>query len=102
MRRSIISVAILAVLAGLSAPAMAQNPTAAGAASGAATGGRVAGPVGSFVGGVTGAAVGTAGGIVDAVTSPFRPRHRYEGRRMRRTTCVTRPNGTRRCRTVRY
>jgi uncharacterized protein YcfJ len=61
----------------------------------------VAGPVGSFVGGVTGAAVGTAAGVVGAVTSPFRP-HRYDRRGERRTTCVTRANGSRRCRTVYY
>lgn len=100
MRGPVLSVVALAVLAFSSFPVLAQNPTAEGAANGAATGGRVAGPVGSFVGGVTGAAVGTAAGVADAVTSPFRPR--YERRGVRRTTCVTRPNGMRRCRTVQY
>lgn len=94
--RSVVAV----LLAFATVPAMAQNPTAAGAAEGADTGGRIAGPVGGFLGGVTGAAVGTASGVVDAVTSPFRPRYRGYGRYGR--SCVVRPNGTRRCRTVRY
>lgn len=99
--RQLLMASVATLFVGLVAgSALAQNPTAAGAAQGAATGGRIAGPVGGFLGGVTGAAVGTAGGVVDAATSPFRPRYRVH--RRDRTTCATRPNGTRRCRTVRY
>ena len=102
MRRIVVALTA-AMLTCLAVPAGAQNSTAAGAARGAATGGAVAGPVGSFVGGVTGAAVGTAAGVVGAVTSPFRPQRRgYYRSDRRRTTCVTRPNGTRRCRTGSY
>lgn len=102
MKRLLVGLTTATLIALAGVPASAQNPTAAGAAQGAATGGAVAGPVGSFVGGVTGAAVGTAAGVADAVTSPFRPRHHRYYHGTRRRTCVVRPSGTRRCRTVYY
>lgn len=67
--------AALSILALTAGSAMAQMSTDSGYHSGARAGRQVGGSVGNFVGGVTGAAVGTAGGIVNAVTSPLRPRH---------------------------
>ncbi|MCP8940788.1 BA14K family protein [Alsobacter sp. SYSU M60028] len=58
----------LALGAGASGPAMAQNAVVGGTAAGVATGALVGGPVGAVVGGMAGMAAGTA---VDA----SRPRY---------------------------
>ena len=61
MRRTILaSTAVIAVLLGSSAGALAQDGTVKGAAGGAVTGAIVGGPVGAAVGGVADAIVGTA------------------------------------------
>lgn len=61
MRRTVLaSTAVLAVLLGSSATALAQDGTVKGAAGGAVTGAIVGGPVGAAGGGVAGAIVGTA------------------------------------------
>ncbi len=54
------SILVLACVAGLSAPAAAQQTAVTGAAAGAATGALVGGPVGAVVGGAAGLAAGTA------------------------------------------
>ena len=80
-------------------PAMAQN-AAAGAADGAAAGGSVAGPVGAVVGGVTGAAVGTAEGVTGAVLGAPARVVEPAPTTVRRSTCVTQPDGSQRCDSV--
>lgn len=56
------ALASLTLLAGLSAPAQAENRTAMGVGAGAVAGALVAGPVGAVVGAVAGGVIGSNSG----------------------------------------
>ncbi|MCW6506458.1 hypothetical protein [Lichenifustis flavocetrariae] len=98
MRTFLIPLIGATALAGSTLSTLAQNSTAAGAADGAAAGSAAAGPIGGLVGGVTGAAVGTAAGVTGAVLGA--PAAVAPPTTVRRSTCVTEPDGSQRCDSV--
>jgi hypothetical protein len=87
MERNVKTLSLVAVLAIMSFPAVANaQGTLRGAEEGAEAGGRAAGPLGAIVGGAVGAATGTVGGILgvddrprfrEYVVRERRPSYRY-------------------------